>query len=230
MNRRRALDVQPADRSSGPLAKQRAFNQSVSFQSDIDHIIRTFGKLKLYEAGIDNWLRNIETYASLKYNNDCEWLRTILRHIIDDMFIKWLYTTEREKRKDGSGEEFTWCELRKKLKTEYDRVEIAYLKMIGQSKSDFLASIRPFKEDKTEFDRLVKSEPIVTYFKQKIEVIRLVLPQMRDEAALISVALSTSQDSSVISALSDYRNSSLKEFYSICSVEDEDQKGIQADS
>lgn len=196
----------------------------MSFQSDIDQIVRAYGKLKLYQNGIDNWLRDIETYASLKYNNDCEWLKSILRHIIDDMFVKWLYSTEREKRKDGTGEEYTWCELRKKLKTEYERVEKEYLVMIGCGRKEFLEKIRPYKDDKRKFDQNVKDEPISTYFDEKIAVIRLVLPQVQSESALISIALATAQDSELTTTLSPYRNSSIKDFNAMCCVEDEEQK------
>ena len=203
------------------LAKQpKLSNNSVSFQKDIEFIVRSFGKLKLYGYGVENWLRNIETYASRCYN-DCEWLRTVLRHIVDDLFVKWLYRLERAKRAEVGGEEYTWCELRKKLKAEYDRLELDFLKLVSADKINFLAGIKDYKDDKLAFELKMKNQATSTYFREKFALIPLVMPAIKDDASLISLAISTSGDDSIFTSLTCYRNSSIKEFLGYCSVEDE---------
>lgn len=203
-----------------PAKHQKASNESVSFQKDIEVIVKTFGKLKLYGCGVDNWLRNIETYASRRYN-DCEWLRTILRHVIDELFVKWLYKLEREKRAEAGSDELTWCDLRKKLKSEYDRLELVFLKLIAAKKSDFLSGIKVYKDDKAAFELKIKNQATTTYFKEKFNLIPFVMPAIKDDATLISLAISTSGDDSILNSLTCYRNSSIKEFLGYCSVEDE---------
>lgn len=95
--------------------------------------------------------------------------------------------------------------------------------MIGEGRSSFLQKIRPYKDDKKQFDSDAKEEPIKTYFRERVAVIRPVLPQVRDEPALISIALSTSQESTLIATLPDYPNSSFDNFQAVCEVEYEER-------
>lgn len=120
-----------------------------------------------------------------------------------------------------NGDEYTWCELRKKLKNEYDRLELEFLKLVSTEKTKFLASIKEYKDDKAAFELKIKNQPITTYFREKFALIPFVMPAIKDDSSLISLAISTSGDDSIFASLTCYRHSQIKEFLGYCSIEDE---------
>lgn len=188
------------------------------FDQDVAVLIGRYGVLKLTgPITADNWLRNLETYATKEYG-DCEWLLKVAKLLIHPVFTKWYYTNEKESKFS------TWSDFRSLLKDEHERLDKQFVNLVTEPKTSFLIKIVDYKEDKIGFSEIVKKAPVTTYFKEKINLIECVYPAT-DDHARIGIALSSCGNENLQSSLWNYRACNKKQFLSFCSVEDE----LQAD-
>lgn len=220
------IQLNGSTQTSSPRSKQpRLSNVSTglynhSFDSDVATIIQNYGKLELCSnLCVENWLRNLETY-SLKIYQDCEWLMSVIKLLLGDVFMRFYYKSEKESKFT------TWGELRELLKNEYTRLDDQMMMLVSMEKTQFLEKILDYKNDKSTHKEKYKKQPISNYFKEKFSVMEAMYPHLRvdsanSDAVKIGVSLATCGDNQLIKSLKGHRLCRIKQFLSFCMVEDE---------